>query len=149
MIVAKLHFFQVKIELISAHAVVAFQLDLGIIPEVLNAVNVMALAQGITFLMIDAIVFEAIQHQSIIRAKAISVDDALWNDFGSDDLSQRLSRNVFDNASVKAAIASKQAKYGHFTGCTMTDRDGLYDDRRSKIRHTRLRHRRGFRIHTL
>ena len=44
MIGARLHFFQVKIELIAAHAVVALQLSLGIPPEVLNAVNVMTIA---------------------------------------------------------------------------------------------------------
>jgi hypothetical protein len=38
--------------------------------------------------MDNAIVFEAIEHQPIIGAKTIRVDDALWNDFGSDDLAQ-------------------------------------------------------------
>ena len=100
----------------AAHAVVAFQFGLCITPEVLDAVDVMTLACSECLLMVDAIVLEAVKHQSIVRAEAVRVDDALRNDFRPDDLAQRLSGNVTDYASVNAAVAPEQAKNGHFTG---------------------------------
>ena len=62
MVEAELHFFQVEIELIAAHTLVAFQLGLCITPEVFNAIDVMTFARGERLLVIDAIVFEAIEH---------------------------------------------------------------------------------------
>lgn len=80
----------------------------------------MSFACGECFLMVNTIVFEAIKHQAIIRAEAIGVDDTFGYNFRSDDLAQSLPRDVTNDPSVDTAIASKQAKYGHFTGCSTT-----------------------------
>ena len=91
MVEAELHFFQVEIEVLAAHAVVTFQLGLCITPEVLNAVDVLTLAHGKALLVIDAIVLEAIEHKPVIGAKAVSVDDAFRHDLRLDDLPQYLA----------------------------------------------------------
>lgn len=105
MVETELHFFQIKIEVLAAHAVITFQLGLCITPEVLNAVNVVAMADGETLLMIDAVVLKAVEHQPIVRAKAVSVDDAFRDDFCLDDLAQSLARDIFDNARIDFAMA--------------------------------------------
>lgn len=84
MVEAELHFFQIEIEVFSAHAVITFQLGLCIAPEVLNAIYVIALAHGKGFLVIDAVMLEAIEHQPIIRAKAIGVDNTLRHNLRAD-----------------------------------------------------------------
>ena len=73
---------------------------------------------GECLLMVDAVMLKAVEHQPVVRAKAIGVDNALGYDFSSDDLAQSLSGNVFDNARVNAAIAPKQAENGDFTSST-------------------------------
>lgn len=71
MIVAELHFFQVKVELTAADAVVAFELSFRIAPEVLNPVDVITLALCKALLVIDAVMLEAIQ--PIIGAETIGI----------------------------------------------------------------------------
>ncbi len=91
MIEAELHFFQVEIEVSATDTVITFQLGFSISPEVLNAVNVVASAHGKVLLMIDAIMLEAIKHESVIRAEAVGVDDAFRHNFRPDDLAQGLA----------------------------------------------------------
>ena len=142
MIKAELHFFKVEIEVSAAHAVVTPELSLCITPEVLYAVNMLALARGKTLLMIDAIMLETIEYQSIVRAEAVGVDDALGNDLRADDLSQSFARNIFNDtcidftASVSEARKPALSRLRHVRAC-------LCADRRSKTRRIRPRHQTG------
>jgi hypothetical protein len=113
---AELHFFQVEIEVSAAHAVVALELGLCVAPEVLDAVDVLPLARREALLMIYPEVFEPVEHQPVVRAEAVGVDDALGDDLRADDLAQRLTRHVLDDAGVDLTVALQQAENGHFAG---------------------------------
>ncbi len=117
MIKAELHFFKVEIEVSAAHAVVTPELSLCITPEVLYAVNMLALARGEALLMIDPVMLETIEYQSIVRAETVGVDDALGNDLGTDDLSQSLARNIFNDTCINFTITFQKPENRHFPGC--------------------------------
>jgi uncharacterized protein YunC (DUF1805 family) len=99
MIETELHFFQVEREVFATHTVVTLELGLCIALAVLDAVNVVVLAHGAGFLMVAAIALEAIEHEAIVGAEAVGVDDALGHDLRLADW-RRVLRYTFSTMRV-------------------------------------------------
>ena len=122
MVEAELHFFQVEIEVVAADTVITLELGLCIAPEVFDAIDVPTLAHSKALLMIDTVVLEAVEHQPIVGAEAVGVDDALRYDLRLDDLPQSLARNIFDDAGVDTPFALQEPENRDLPGCNATAR---------------------------
>ena len=61
-------------EVVFWNAVVLAQMSLGLVPEVLDAIDVVALAIGIVLLMVDAAMSEARDVEIVVGEVAVGID---------------------------------------------------------------------------
>lgn len=74
---AELTLFEEEMEVLARDAVVFSEHALGLIPEVFDAVDVMATPAHEGFAVIDAAVLEAGYVQNIVTAEAVRIDDGV------------------------------------------------------------------------
>ena len=74
---APLTFFQEPIKAVFWDAVEASQMALGLVPKVLNAVDVMSSFANKNFTMVYASVMKLRYVQHVISSKAVSINDAI------------------------------------------------------------------------
>ena len=61
-------------EVVFWNAVVVAQMSLGLVPEVLDAIDVVALAIGVVLLMVDAAMSEARDVEVVVGEVAVGID---------------------------------------------------------------------------
>lgn len=88
---AELYFFQVEIELAATDAVVVLEFGLCITPEVLSAVDVLALAGGKALLMVNTVMLEPVKHQPVAGAEAVGLGDTFGDDLAAERAVQQTS----------------------------------------------------------
>ena len=89
-------------------------MTLRLVPEVLDAVDMVS---GFNKLLrvIDAVMSELRDIQSIITQKAISIDNAVRFDRLSNDRNQRILLGIRDDDDVHLAASLEQPEYRNFT----------------------------------
>src|ERR1035437_266073 len=103
---------QVEVKVGGGDAVETTHMTLGLIPEVLDAVDVVLLI-GEQFGVVDAVVLETRNIEHVVGAEGIGVDDAVGDDLVLDDGLQRLTLGVRDDLGIDLAAAFEQAKHGN------------------------------------
>src|ERR1035437_7088070 len=81
---------QVEVKVGGGNAIETAHMTLGLIPEVLDAVDVVLLI-GEQLGVVDAVVLEAGYIEHVVGAEGIGVDDAVGNDLVFNDSLQRLA----------------------------------------------------------
>ena len=79
-------------------------MTLGLIPEILNAVDVIFLV-GKQLGMVDAVVFKFAYIEHVVSPPAIGIDDAIRDYFALDNWDQRRAGCVRDNLRIHTATA--------------------------------------------
>jgi hypothetical protein len=110
---------QVEVEVDSWDAVEAAHMTLGLIPEVLDAVDVVLLI-GEQFGVVDAVVLETRYVEHVVGAEGIGVDDAVGHDLVLDDGLQGLALGVGDDLGIDLAAAFEQAKHRNLAASPAT-----------------------------
>ena len=95
---------QVEVEVEGGDAVETTHMTLGLIPEVLDAVDVVLLI-GEELGVVDAVVLEAGYIEHVVRTEGIGVDDAVGDYLVFDDSLQRLALGVRDDLGIDLAAA--------------------------------------------
>ena len=95
---------EIPVKMLSGNAVKAAHVALGLVPEVLDSVDVILLV-GEEFRVIDTLVMEVRHVERVVGFKAVRVDDAVRRDFVLDDVHQRLARCVRDDRCIDLAAA--------------------------------------------
>src|ERR1035438_6443231 len=103
---------QVEVKVGGGDAVETAHMTLGLIPEVLDAVDVILLI-GEQLGVVDAVVLETGYIEHVVGTEGIGVDDAVGNDLVLDDGLQRLALCVRDDLGIDLAAAFEQAKHGN------------------------------------
>ena len=106
--------FEEPIERLPRHAVEATQMPLGLVPEVLDAVDMVS-GFNKPLRVIDAMMSELRDIQSIITQKAIRIDNAVRFDRPSNDRNQCILLGIRDDVDVHFATSLEQPEYGNFT----------------------------------
>ena len=95
---------QVEVEVEGGDAFETTHMTLGLIPEVLDAVDVVLLI-GEQLGVVDAVVLEAGYIEHVVRTEGIGVDDAVGDYLVFDDSLQRLALGVRDDLGIDLAAA--------------------------------------------
>src|ERR1035437_9991692 len=93
---------QVEVRVEGGYAVETTHMTLGLIPEVLDAVDVVLLI-GEQLGVVDAVVLEAGYIEHVVGAEGIGVDDAVGNNLVLDDGLQGLALGVRDDLGIDLA----------------------------------------------
>ena len=116
---AELAFLEEQRKALPWNPVVLAQYALGLVPEVLDAVDVIT-ATGELSRMVDAHVVELTDVQRVVAAEAIGIDHAVRGDFPLDYRHQRGCPGVVDDLGVDLSATLEQAEYNDLTGGTTT-----------------------------
>src|ERR1700722_5873299 len=103
---------EVEVEVGSRDSIEAAHVTLGLIPEVLDAVDMVFLI-GEELRMIDAEVLEAGYIENVVGTEGVGVDDAVGDDLVLEDGLQGLALGVRDDLRIDLAAAFEQAKHGN------------------------------------
>ena len=103
-------------EVVTRDTVVLAHVALGLVPEILDAVDVMAGGCDERLMVVDPTMPEAGDSENVVAAEAIRVDDGIRPYFGSYDGHQRLGAGIRDHLGVNATAAFENAEHGHFAG---------------------------------
>lgn len=90
---------------------------LGLVPEVLDAVDVVFLI-GEQLGVVDAVVLEVGHVEHVVGAQRVRVDDRVGHDLHVDDGLQRRSLHVRDDLGIDLATAFEQAKHRNLAAGT-------------------------------
>ena len=101
---------QIEVEVGGRNTVETAHMTLGLIPEVLDAVDVVLLI-GEQLGVVDAVVLEAGYIEHVVGAEGIGIDDAVGDYLVLDDGLQRLALGVRDDLGIDLATAFQQAKH--------------------------------------
>lgn len=102
---APLAFLQKAVKTLFWDAVKAPQMSFGLVPKVLNAVDVVAALADENLAVVHAPVMKLRDIQHIINLKAVRIDDAVRRDFLSNDRDQRRSFSIRDDRGINLAAA--------------------------------------------
>jgi len=100
-------------EVVARDAVVFAQVSLGLVPEILDAVDVVAVAGNEGLLMIDAMVVKTGDIKDVVRPEGIRVDDRIRLYFGLYDRQQRYPADVGNHLGVDATTSFEDPEHGH------------------------------------
>src|SRR5271167_85234 len=95
---------QEEVEVGGRDTVESSHMPLGLIPEVLDAVDVVVLI-GEELGVVDAVVLEAGYVEHVVGAEGVRVDNAVGYDFGVEDGLQRLAPGVGNDLGIDLAAA--------------------------------------------
>ena len=98
--------------MLARNAVVASQVAFGLVPEILDAVDVVAVLDEL-FAVIDAMVTELRHIENVVAAQPVGVDDAVGFDGPPDDRKQRIFLDVWNDKRVNLALPFQQPKHRH------------------------------------
>ena len=98
--------------------IVAPQVTFGLVPKVLDAINMSSFTVREPVLMVNSVVPEARHIKRIIADEAVGIDDRVWLDPLFDDGHQRAAFGVRNHHCVDTTAALEDAKDGHLTGGT-------------------------------
>jgi len=93
-------------------AVVAPQVALGLVPEVLDPVDVVALV-GEQFGMVDPHVVELRDIEHIVAAEGVGIDHAVGPDLLLDDRDKRVGTGICDDRGIDLALPLEQSEHRH------------------------------------
>ena len=88
-------------------------MSLGLVPEVLNPVDVVAVfseALGV----VDANVMKVRNVEHVIGLEAVRIDDAVWLDLAFNDRQKRFCAGVWDGDGIDLAAAFQKPEDGNF-----------------------------------
>ncbi len=94
---APLTFLQKPVKVVRCEAIEPTQMPLGLVPEVLDAVNVMPALRHKGLAMVHTPVMKLRDIQHIIRCKAIRIDDTVWGHLLANDRQQRSRLGIRNN----------------------------------------------------
>jgi hypothetical protein len=97
---------------LAGDTVVAAQVALGLVPEVLDAVDVVALV-GEQPGVVDAHVVELGDVEHIVAAEGIGVDHAVGSDLLADDRNKRVRTGICDDCDMDLALPLEQPEHRH------------------------------------
>ena len=106
-------FLQEPVEIVRLDAVVFAHMTLGLVPKILDPVDVILLVCK-ELRMIDPAVMEVGNIQRIVSSERVRVDDAVRFDLLLDDRQQGLRPSIRNDRRVDLATPLQQAKYRHF-----------------------------------
>ena len=95
-------------EVLARDAVVAAQVAFGLVPEVLDAVDVVALGSDEALLVVASDVLEFQDVQDIVGAEAVGEDDAVGPDALANDAHERCRLRVWDHHGMDQTTALEQ-----------------------------------------
>lgn len=106
--------------MLAGDAVVASQMPLGLVPEVLDAINVVEVVRE-QLGVVDADMVELRDVQHVVGSEAIGVDDRLRPDLFANDRKKRSGRGIWDDDDMHLAAPFQQSEHRHFApGATST-----------------------------
>ena len=115
----ELAFFQEQREVILWNPIVFAQHPLGLIPKVLDAIDVIA-ALGELCRVIDPNVVELAHIQRIVAAETVGVDHTVRRHFPLDYRHQRGGTGIVDYLGIHLAAALEQAEHNNLAGRSAT-----------------------------
>ena len=110
---APLALFDEQMKVLSGNSIEWAHVSFGLVPEVLNAVDVIGLISK-ELRVVNAQMTELRDIQCIIRSEAVSVDDRIRFDFVSNDRKKRCRWGIWDDCNVNAAISLQKPKNRNF-----------------------------------
>jgi hypothetical protein len=116
---AELAFLEEEVEVVAWDAVEAAQMTLGLVPEVLDAVDVVV-PVGKALAVIDTVVLEAGDVDGVVGSPTVGVDDGVGQDLGAHDRQERLAGSVGDHLGVHFAATLENAKDRNLPGSAST-----------------------------
>lgn len=119
MIIPEFHFLEIEREFLRRDSVELDQAFFGKGPEAFQSINVDFSAR-VSFFMIDSQVTIAAEHQRVIAAEFIGVDDRSATYRFDRHVQQRGSRDVFDDVDLNHAISLQNPENGDFMGSPST-----------------------------
>ena len=115
MIIPEFHFLEIEREFLGRDAVELDQALFGEGPEAFQSIDVNFSAR-VSFFMVDSQVAIAAEHQRVIAAEFIGVDDRSATDRFDRHIQQRGRRDVFDDVDLDHAISLQNAENRDFMG---------------------------------
>ena len=107
-------------EVLLINPIILSECSFGLIPEVLNAIDVIVFSLGKMRGVIDAVMMELRHIKRIIAAIAIRIDNAVRHDFLPNDGHQRVGLGVVNDLRVNAIPAFQDAKNNDLSGSAAT-----------------------------
>jgi len=104
-------------EVLPGNAVVAAQMALGLVPEVLDPIDVVATV-GKPLTVVDTLMSKLRHIKNIVGRKAICVDNGVWLDGSAHDRHQGSSSRVGNDDGMDLASALEQPEHRHLAGGT-------------------------------
>lgn len=98
-------------------AVVAPQMPFGLVPEIIDSVDVVALV-GEQFGVVDPHVMELGDIEHIIAAKGIGIDHAAGSDLLADDRNKRVGTGICDDRDIDLALPLQEPEHRHLASST-------------------------------
>ena len=95
-------FLQEPIKTLLLDAVKFPHMPLGLVPEILDPVDVVLLVSK-QFRVVDTLVMKIRYIQSIVRSEGIRINDAIWPDFFLDNRQQRFCFCIRDDGGINLA----------------------------------------------
>ncbi len=115
---AEFHLLQVQEEVHPRQAVVAAELGLRVAPEVLNSVNVLALALREVRPVVDAVVPVPISNEAVVAGERVGVNRTPRRNALADNLPERPAGYVRDGGRVHLPVPLQDAENNDFPcGC--------------------------------
>ena len=115
MIIPEFHFLEIEREFLGRDAVKLDQALFGEGPEAFQSIDVNFSAR-VSFFMVDSQVAIAAEHQRVIAAEFISIDDRSTTNRFDRHIQQRGRRDVFDDVDLDYAISLQNAENRDFMG---------------------------------
>lgn len=103
-------------EVVPGNAVVFAQVTLGLVPEVLDAVDVVAAALGELLLVVDPAMVEARDVEVVVSMMTIGINHGIQRYLGIYDGDHRGPCSVRQHRRVDAAAALEDTKHRHLAG---------------------------------
>lgn len=114
---APLALLEEPVKVVGFDAVETSQMTLGLVPEVLDSVDVI-LPVGEQLGVVDAQVFKLRDIEHVVGAQRVGVDNRVWSHMLLDDGKQRGRLGVRNDGGIDLAFSLQQAENSDFTRCT-------------------------------
>lgn len=92
-----------------------WRLALGLVPEVLDAVDVVGLVAE-EFGMIDTHMVEFGDVERVVASEAVSIDDGIRPDFIANDRKKRCRRDIWDDGDINVPVLLQKPEHRNLAG---------------------------------